>query len=134
MQSSFISYAFFVLLDRRPPVLRGGSIGSLLSNCSFIFHGITNKPERTTFVFENDNERWFRKAKGGVAEAPTIGSPEVTPAEDTQAVADAASAVDLVVAFDKLLPTLLPERGAVWDGPTVFARPPRPPGNGQHQR
>ena len=54
------------------------------------------------------NARWFRKATGGVAVAPTINSREATPAEDLQSnnddVEEEESTVNrLVVTFNQLL-------------------------------
>ncbi len=54
------------------------------------------------------NSRWFRKATGGVALEPTIGSRETTPAEDAQSgdkkQDEITSIVNrLVVSFSKLL-------------------------------
>lgn len=53
------------------------------------------------------NERWFQKATGGVAEQPTINSRESTPAPDASLGDQDLDAADcLVVTFDELLKEL----------------------------
>ncbi len=53
------------------------------------------------------NERWFHKATGGVAEEPTIDSREPTPAPDASSGDQDLGATDrLVVTFDELLKEL----------------------------
>ena len=54
------------------------------------------------------NSRWFCKATGGVALKPTMGSREITPAEDSQTDDEKEEEIPsnvnrLVVAFSKLL-------------------------------
>ena len=81
-----------------------------------VFAVFTNKAS-SAFELEH-NLRWFRKATGGVAVAPTINSRETTPAEDSQSddddnnVKEEDSAVDrLVVTFDQLLALDNPHNG-----------------------
>ena len=53
------------------------------------------------------NEKWFHKATGGVAEEPIIDSREPTPAPDASSGAQDVGANDrLIVTFDELLKEL----------------------------
>ncbi|KAI9736123.1 MAG: hypothetical protein M1835_003335, partial [Candelina submexicana] len=53
------------------------------------------------------NERWFHKATGGVAEEPIINSREPTPAPERSSTGQGVSATDrLIVTFDELLKEL----------------------------